>query len=158
MTNWIAPSFGRASFACRFSLAQADGFRGAGRIGTLFRAVFALGLLAPGVTVASAIDAKVERMLQQLDPDARFEQVCDLEAMQRIGKDKTYRPERTIVSALANPKVVDVTMSGAGGAFKRKGQGYHFSSPCKPSPDHMRVLSFIFRGGEPIPQEQWEKN
>ena len=73
----------------------------------MLRAVFALGLLAPGVTVASAIDAKVERMLKQLDPDARFEQVCDLEAMQRIGKDRTYRPERTIVSALANPNVAD---------------------------------------------------
>ena len=39
-------------------------------------------------------------MLRQLDPDARFEQVCDLEAMKRIGKDKTYRPERSMVSAL----------------------------------------------------------
>ena len=97
-------------------------------------------------------------MLQQLDPDARFEQVCDLEAMQRIGKDKTYRPERTIVSALANPKVVDVTMSGAGGAFKSKGQWYQFSFTCKTSPDHMQVLLFSFQVGEPIPQEQWEKS
>src|SRR3954454_17714720 len=133
MTNRLAPSFGRASFAWRFSLAQADGFRGAGRIRTLFRAVFALGLLAPGVTVASAIDAKVERMLQQLDAEARFEQVCDLEAMQRIGKGKNYRPERTIGSALTNPKVVDVTMSGAGGAFKSKGEWYQFSFTCKTS-------------------------
>jgi hypothetical protein len=124
----------------------------------LLRAVFALGLLAPGVTLASAIDAKVERMLKQLDPDARFEQVCDLEAMQRIGKDKTYRPERTIVSALASPKVADTTMSGAGGAFKSKGQWYQFSFTCKTSADHMQVLSFSYQVGEPIPQEQWEKN
>ena len=40
-------------------------------------------------------------MLKQLDPDARFEQVCDLEAMKHISKDKTYRPERSMVSALA---------------------------------------------------------
>jgi len=124
----------------------------------LLRAVFALGLLAPGVTVASAIDAKVERMLKQLDPDARFEQVCDLEAMQRIGKDKTYRPERTIVSALASPKVAETTMSGTGGAFKSKGQWYQFAFTCRTSPDHMQVLSFSNKVGEPIPQGEWEKN
>ena len=132
--------------------------RGVGEIGTLLRAVFALGLLAPGITVASAIDAKVERMLKQLDPDARFEQVCDLEAMQRIGKDKTYRPERTIVSALADPKVSDATMTGKGGAFKSKGQWYQFSFTCKTSPDHMQVLSFSYQIGEPIPPERWEKS
>jgi len=124
----------------------------------LLRAVFALGLLAPGVTVASAIDAKVERMLKQLDPDARFEQVCDLEAMQRIGKDKTYRPERTIVSALASPKVAETTMSGTGGAFKSNGQWYQFAFTCRTSPDHMQVLSFSYKVGEPIPQGEWEKN
>ncbi|HWP15526.1 MAG TPA: DUF930 domain-containing protein [Xanthobacteraceae bacterium] len=124
----------------------------------MLRAVFALGLLAPGVTVASAIDAKVERMLKQLDPDARFEQVCDLEAMHRIGKDKVYRPERTIVSALADPKVSDATMTGTGGAFKSKGQWYQFSFTCKTSPDHMQVLSFSYQVGEPIPPEQWEAN
>ena len=124
----------------------------------MLRAVFALGLLAPGVTVASAIDAKVERMLKQLDPDARFEQVCDLEAMQRIGKDKTYRPERTIVSALASPKVAETTMSGTGGAFKSNGQWYQFAFTCRTSPDHMQVLSFSYKVGEPIPQGEWEKN
>lgn len=122
------------------------------------RAVFALALLAPVTTVASAIDAKVERMLKQLDPDARFEQICDLEAMQRIGKDKAYKPERSIVGALADPKVSDTTMTGTGGAFKSKGQWYQFSFTCKTSLDHMQVLSFSYRIGEPIPQEQWEKN
>ena len=124
----------------------------------MFRAVFALALVAPVTTVASAIDAKVERMLKQLDPDARFEQICDLEAMQRIGKDRAYRPERTIVSALAEPKVSDTTMTGTGGAFKSKGQWYQFSFTCKTSPDHMQVLSFSYEVGEAIPAEQWEKS
>ena len=118
----------------------------------------ALALVAPVTTVASAIDAKVERMLKQLDPDARFEQICDLEAMQRIGRDKAYRPERTIVSALGEPKVSDTTMTGSGGAFKSRGQWYQFSFTCRTSPDHMQVLSFSYRIGEPIPPEQWDKN
>ena len=103
--------------------------------------------LASTVLILSAVpafanDARVERMLRQLDPDARFEQVCDLEAMKRIGKDKTYRPERSIVSALEVPKVVDSTMSGSGGAFKSKGQWYQFSFKCQTTADHMKVQAF----------------
>ena len=97
-------------------------------------------------------------MLKQLDPDARFEQICDLEAMKRIGKDKTYRPERTIVSALGEPKVANSTMSGSGGAFKSKGQWYQFSFKCETTPDHMKVQAFSFQIGAPIPEENWEKN
>ena len=97
-------------------------------------------------------------MLMQLDPDARFEQICDLEAAKRIGKEKIYRPERAIVSALDEPKIAATTMTGKGGAFKSKGQWYQFSFTCQTSPDHMQVLSFSYQVGEPIPQEQWEKS
>jgi len=117
--------------------------------------------LASTVLILSAVpafanDARVERMLRQLDPDVRFEQVCDLEAMKRIGKDKTYRPERSMVSALEVPKVVDSTMSGGGGAFKSKGQWYQFSFKCQTTADHMKVQDFSFQIGEPIPPEKWE--
>ena len=97
-------------------------------------------------------------MLMQLDPDARFEQICDLEAAKRIGTEKPYRPERAIVSALREPKVAATTMSGSGGAFKSKGQWYQFSFNCQTSPDHMQVQSFSYQIGEPIPPEQWEKS
>ena len=107
---------------------------------------------------AFASDSNVERMLQQLDPDARFEQVCDLEAMKHISRDKAYKPERTVVSALALPKVAGTTMSGTGGAFKSKGQWYQFSFRCETSPDHMKVQTFTYKIGDPIPAEQWEKS
>ena len=109
-------------------------------------------------TSAFANDSKVEKVLKQLDPDARFEQVCDLEAMKLIGKDKTYRPERSMVGALETPKVVNSTMIGSGGAFKSKGQWYQFSFKCQTTPDHMKVQAFSFQIGEPIPQEKWEPN
>jgi Domain of Unknown Function (DUF930) len=115
-------------------------------------------LVISGATAASAVDAKVERMLMQLDPDARFEQICDLEAAKRIGTEKPYRPERAIVSALGEPKIAATTMSGSGGAFKSKGQWYQFSFNCQTSPNHMQVQSFSYQIGEPIPQEQWEKS
>ena len=122
----------------------------------MLRVALALTILTPAVAFAN--DARVERVLKQLDPDARFEQVCDLEAMKHISKDKTYRPERSMVSALSHPKVANATMSGTGGAFKSKGQWYQFSFKCETSPDHMKVQAFSFQIGEPIPQEQWEAN
>ena len=122
------------------------------------RLALASAVLIHCAVPAIANDARVERMLRQLDPDARFEQVCDLEAMKRIGKDRTYRPERSIVGALETPKVVNSTMSGNGGAFKSKGQWYQFSFKCETSPDHMKVQAFSVQVGEPIPPEQWEAN
>ena len=77
--------------------------------------------------------------------------------MRRIGKsDKTYRPDRTIVSALALPKVQGNTMAGEGGAFRSKGQWFQFSFKCQTSDDHMKVQAFSFKIGEPIPEEKWE--
>jgi uncharacterized protein DUF930 len=126
-------------------------------IATLQRVALALAVFAL-CEPAFASDPKVERMLQQLDPDARFEQVCDLEAMKHISKDKAYRPERTVVSALAVPKVAGTTMSGTGGAFKSKGQWYQFSFRCETTADHMKVQTFTYKIGDPIPSEQWEKS
>jgi hypothetical protein len=124
---------------------------------TVHRVALALVVLWHTAALASANDAKVERILKTLDPDARFEQVCDLEALKQISKDgKAFKPERTIVSALSIPKVADATMTGTGGAFKSKGQWYQFSFTCRTSPDHMKILAFSYQIGEPIPQEKWE--
>jgi hypothetical protein len=106
---------------------------------------------------AQANDAKVESVLKTLDPDARFEQVCDLEALKQISRDgKTYKPERTIVSALSTPKVAAATMTGTGGAFKSKGQWFQFSFKCQTTADHMKILAFSYQIGEPIPPAKWE--
>ena len=117
-----------------------------------------LPAVLPCVAVAQANDARTERVLKTLDPDARFEQVCDLEAMKQISKDKAYRPERSIVGALETPKVVDSKMTGTGGAFRSKGKWYQFSFTCETTPDHMKVQAFSFKVGEPIPEQEWEKN
>jgi hypothetical protein len=124
----------------------------------VLRLALALVVVSASAGLASANDARTERALKQLDPVARFEQVCDLEAMKNIGKDKTYRPERSMVGALESPKVVKSTMTGRGGAFKSKGQWFQFSFKCETTPDHMRVHAFWFQIGEPILHEKWEPN
>jgi hypothetical protein len=124
----------------------------------VLRLATALRIVAHSVGLAAATDVRIEKVLKQLDPEARFEQVCDLEAMKHIGKDKTYRPERSMVGALETPTVVNSTMTGRGGAFKSKGQWFQFSFKCQTTADHMKVQAFSFQIGEPIPQEKWEPN
>lgn len=124
-------------------------------IATLQRVALALAVLTL-CEPAFAADGRVEQMLKRLEPGARFEQVCDLEAMKYISKDKTYRPEHTVISALAAPRIVASTMSGNGGAFRSRGKWYQFSFTCETDADHMNVRTFSFKIGEPIPEEQWE--
>ncbi len=135
---------------------MARGARACRETVTLRRAVLALAFLAP-VAIASAND-KVEQSLRRLDPDARFEQVCDLEAMRHISRDKAYKPERSIVGALATPQIRNSTMTGTGGAFKSKGKWIQFSFRCETTSDHMKVQAFSVKVGEPIPEEMWEKS
>jgi hypothetical protein len=53
------------------------------------------------------------------------------------------------------PKISASTMSGNGGAFRSKGKWYQFSFTCQTDQDHMKVQSFSFKIGEPIPEEKW---
>lgn len=105
---------------------------------------------------AFAQDPRAAQKLKLLDPSARFEQVCDLEAMKYIAKDKTYRPEHTIMSALETPRVIGLKMTGNGAAFRSKGKWYQFSFTCETDAEHLRVQAFTFKIGEPIPEEKWE--
>lgn len=105
---------------------------------------------------ALAIDPRFAASLKKLDPKTRLEQVCDLEAMSRIAKDaKLYRPDRAKTDVVSHPVHTGDTVTGKGGAFRSKGRWYSFSFACKGSPDRMKVLSFSYKIGEPIPESKW---
>lgn len=108
---------------------------------------------------ASASDKRqkqLETMLKRLDPATRLEQVCDAEAMKRINRDnRALRIDRSVVSALSEPRVREDTLSGSGGAFRSKGKWYQYAFTCKATPDRLRVISFEYSIGEEIPQAQW---
>ena len=123
-------------------------------------AVRRAGLIAIAICVmsvpAAAMDAKFKAVLKTLDPSIRLEQICDAEAMTRIGKDRNpYRPDRAMIGALSQPSVVGDTIAGSGGAFRSKGKWYAFSFTCQAAPDRLSILSFDYRVGQPIPEEKW---
>ncbi|EGP09698.1 DUF930 domain-containing protein [Afipia clevelandensis] len=108
------------------------------------------------VTSALAIDPRFAASLKKLDPDTRLEQVCDLEAMNRIDRDPNpYHPDRAKTDAVSLPVHAGDTVTGKGGAFRSKGRWYSFSFACKGSPDHMKVLSFSYKIGDLIPESRW---
>jgi hypothetical protein len=118
-------------------------------------------LVVVAVTSAAAADrraAKFAEGLKKLDLETRLEQICDYEAMQRIGRDaKGFRPDRSQSNAIADTKVDGDMLTAKGAAFRSKGQWYQLSFTCKGAPDHLSVVSFAYQIGDPIPESKWEE-
>ncbi|ARQ01159.1 DUF930 domain-containing protein [Pseudorhodoplanes sinuspersici] len=102
-------------------------------------------------------NTRFDRSLAHLDPTTRLEQVCAVETMARVNKDANpYRPDRAVIYALSKPKLRGDTVTGDGGAFRSKGKWYQYSFTCKATPDRMKVSTFTYKVGKPIPEEKWE--
>jgi Domain of Unknown Function (DUF930) len=124
------------------------------RILILGSALAAASLATPSV----ALEAAIVKGLKELDLGARLEQRCDIEAMNRIAKDKKgYRPERVVAGATAEAKVDGDSLMGDGAAFRSKGKWYRLSYACKTTADHMDVLDFNYKIGDAIPESDWQK-
>lgn len=115
-----------------------------------------LGLVTPLPTMAAAANSRLDAMLRRLEPDTRFEQVCDIALMARIQADPSeYHPDRVVGGALSPPRHAGNKLLGAGAAFRSGGRWYRLTFECTTTPDHMRVLTLHYRVGEPIPEESW---
>jgi len=111
---------------------------------------------AVSVTPLLAADAKFIASLRHLDPQVRLEQICDLEAMNRIGRSgQGLSPDRAKSDVVTAPRHLGDLLVGSGGAFRSDGHWYQFSFKCQASPDHLRVLSFEYRVGTMIPEAKW---
>ena len=107
-------------------------------------------------TPAFAFDSRAAAGLRRLDPQMRLEQVCDLEAMERIGRESTqFRPDRAKSDIISHPQHIGDTLKAAGAAFRSKKNWYAFSFVCTATPDHMKVISFDYTIGDLIPEEKW---
>ena len=114
-------------------------------------------LLSIHVTPASgAADPRFIASLARLDPQTRLEQICDYEAMNRIGDAANgFHPDRAKSYVITPPKHLGDTLVARGAAFRSSGRWYQVAFTCKASPDHTRVLSFTSKIGAPIPEAQW---
>jgi hypothetical protein len=101
----------------------------------------------------------LEGILKRMDPATRLEQVCDAEAMKRIARDnKEFRIDRSVVSALEDPRAKGDTLMGKGAAFRSRGKWYRYAFTCQTTPDRLRVLAFEYKLGDEIPEAQWSQH
>jgi hypothetical protein len=107
------------------------------------------------VTPCLAFDARAYASMRHLDPDMRLEQVCDMEAMERIARDdKRLHPDRAKSNVIVPPQHLGDTLEATGAAFRNNGHWYALSFVCKGSPDHWKVIRFDYHIGDLIPESQ----
>jgi hypothetical protein len=125
----------------------------------LVASVVWLAVSAAPVLAQDRHQKNLEHMLKRLDPSTRLEQVCDAEAMKQIGRDhREFRIDRSVVSAIMEPRVKGDTLSGKGAAFRSRGKWYQYAFTCQATPDRLRVLSFQYKLGDEIPEAQWSQH
>ena len=91
----------------------------------------------------------------RIEPDTRLEQVCDLEAMNRIARATQFRPDRAKSNITVAPVHNGDGMTATGGAFRSKGKWYALAFQCVGNRDHTKVLSLTFEVGAEIPKKRW---
>lgn len=120
-------------------------------------AAAALCLAAGLQGAAAASGGRLDAMLRRLEPDTRFEQVCDIALMARIRSDPSpYQPDRIVAAALAPQHHDGLTLKAEGAALRSGGHWYRLTFECRTTPDHMRVLALTYRIGEAIPEDRWD--
>ncbi|WP_246725539.1 DUF930 domain-containing protein [Beijerinckia sp. L45] len=95
------------------------------------------------------------KTLMKVDSDTRLEQVCDIEAMHRVGKEIGLKPDRAKSDISIHPFHQGDTMKAPGAAFRSKGLWYALSFECTGTHDHLGVLAFSFKVGKLIPKNRW---
>jgi hypothetical protein len=140
--------------ACRIVTSSWLATRGRSGYRSAMRIIVALLLLI--ATPACAADARFIASLARLDPRTRLEQICDYEAMRRIGDAaNAFHPDRAKSDVVSPPRHHGDTLVADGAAFRSGGHWYQVAFTCKASPDRTRGLSFSSTIGALIPEAKW---
>lgn len=113
-----------------------------------------LALAAIAAPAFASPDARFLASLDRLDPKTRLEQICDLEAMRKIGQGG-LRIDRAKSDVIMPPQHFGDTLVAKGGAYRAGGKWYQMSLTCKATPDHKTVLDFSYKTGTAIPPAKW---
>lgn len=124
-----------------------------------FLAFLALAILGPCVLARNTDgDPRFYASLKRLDPSTRLDQICDYEAMLRIGRDPhNYHPDRAKAEASSSPQRGRHSIVTNGGAFRSNGRWYTMSYTCQTGTDNLSVTYFSYSIGKAIPTSEWSK-
>lgn len=126
------------------------------------RILVSIALLAIAVSPVLARQtnrqSKTEAGLAKLAPSDRFQQVCDIELMERLRRaGQPYnKPDSVIAYALGDPAISGDVLRGDGGAFRSGGMWYQYSFTCSATPDRMKVITLDYKVGQAVPRGEWD--
>lgn len=116
--------------------------------------LFPLVLLALAVP-SHAMTALEKAELEKLDPATRLEQRCDVEAMERISREKKFSVDKVLAYAFSDPVTGRNSIEADGAAFRSREHWYRLSFACKADDEHINILSFHYDIGDEVPEDQW---
>ncbi len=94
--------------------------------------------------------------MKTLAVDERIIQLCNIEAMEQVKRaNAALKPDYVIAYAMADLKLSAHQVDAEGGAFLSHRQWYGLKFHCGVSADDLRIVTFAFRVGLPIPRSQW---
>lgn len=121
----------------------------------------AIALIAAGTAIATpayAIDSRIVRQLNALDPQERREQRCDIEAMTRIAKaGEGFRPDKVIAYTRADIIEKGDDLRAPGAVFRSAGDWYKLKFKCRTGDEGLSVVSFDYKIGAKIPRSEWDR-
>jgi Domain of Unknown Function (DUF930) len=98
--------------------------------------------------------ASARAAMKVLAPEEQLIQLCNIEAMEQVAAWKPgLKPQQLVAYALADPEIDTNSVNAKGAAILITNQWLKLEYECLAEPLSNRVVSFSFRLGDPIPQE-----
>jgi hypothetical protein len=106
--------------------------------------------------LAGPHNRSARQAMNQLAPDERIIQLCNVEAMAQVRHaNPALKPDYVIAYALTDLQIADHQLVADGGAFLSHRNWYALAFRCTVSADRQRVASFAYRVGSAVPKALW---
>jgi len=105
-----------------------------------------------------AAGARPQPSLEQLEPETRMIELCDIAVSDRIARETDYsRIDRLVASAVSDAQAAADKVLAEGAAFRNQGHWYGLRYACRLNPEHDAVEALRYAIGHEIPETSWEQ-
>ncbi len=109
--------------------------------------------------LALPMNAETVAKLGTLAPSERIEQICNLEGMEQVAAaNQNFAPEMVVAYAMGDTQTIGNVLKADGAALQSRGKWYNFRYSCEVSGEPPEIVSFAFKIGEAIPEQEWAEH
>lgn len=118
----------------------------------------AVSFYAAGI-LADPANAALRRVFGTLGSDEQLIQLCNMEALEQLGRRLgPPRPDTVVGYAFGDMDVSGSHLVAQGGAYRRQRLWYRLQYDCTAAPDRGAVTAFAFTPGPAVPQSAWDEH